>query len=364
MNTIPLRPCQTQPNSSRIFDTTIPPIQRLRVMDDREFEDIVAFWASDYLIEKYDSVCEIGGSRDSGRDIIGYIKGSNRSRFDLYQCKQYSTPLSPSLYYIEFGKLCYYTYIGEYSVPQNYYIVASNGIGNDLRILIENPKHINQKLIDNWAAYCAGRNKIIASGLPLDDALQEYIAKFDFSIVKDVSPIRLLQEFAETKWYKYYFGGGLKPRPNTPKPSADVNKDEERIPYVSQLFDVYSDEEKARFSTYADISAYKKYSKHLQEQRHYFYSAQSLQRFARDELIDDSAYEQVKNEVEYGIRTVLNTQHDSQLKRVDATIDKARLLPIVSEELREIRTLDKCGICHELVNDGEISWNENNHPDD
>lgn len=39
---------------------------------------------------------------------------------------------------VEFGKLCYYTFIGEYNIPQKYYIVASNGIGKSLRSLIEN----------------------------------------------------------------------------------------------------------------------------------------------------------------------------------------------------------------------------------
>ena len=47
---------------------------------------------------------------------------------------------------VEFGKLCYYTFKGEY-VPQKYYIVASNGIGKSLRSLIENPSEINTKLI-------------------------------------------------------------------------------------------------------------------------------------------------------------------------------------------------------------------------
>ena len=175
MNVISLRPCTAQPNASTIFDNTIAPLERLRLIGDREFEDIVALWAGNYLSSKYVNVCEIGGSRDSGRDIVGYISETNRTDYDLYQCKRYNSPLMPSQYYIEFGKLCYYTYIGEYAVPKKYYIVASNGIGNDLRALVENPTRINKQIIENWNNCCGRNRQIIAQGVPLDDPLKEYI---------------------------------------------------------------------------------------------------------------------------------------------------------------------------------------------
>jgi len=257
------------PLASYIFDVSITPLARLRLIGDREFEDIVALWATSCLLAKYVNVCEIGGSRDSGRDIIGYTSESSKSPFDLYQCKKYSSPLTPSQYYVEFGKLCYYTFIGEYAIPRKYYIVASSGLGNDLRNLVDNPERINQSLVDNWDNHCGRRGQILAQGVPLDSNLRSYILNFDFKVVFDIAPETLVKEFEQTKWYKYYFGGGLRPRPNVPPPSADIPEVEACLPYVSQLLNVYSDKARVRFQSCKEIID-KKHVAHLQEQRHYW----------------------------------------------------------------------------------------------
>jgi len=357
MNIIPLSLSTENLDPSIVFDTSIKPMDRLRIIGDREFEDIVGQWAFHYLSPKYVNVCEIGGSRDSGRDIIGYTSEKDKTKFDLYQCKRYQNALTPSQYYVEFGKLCYYTFVGYYVIPQNYYIVASNGLGNDLTKLVENPSQINAELIANWSTYCSRNNQILSSGLKLTGDFECYIKQFDFSIVSEISPIRLLCEFSKTKWFKYHFGGGLKPRPIVPKPGLEVPEEEQTLPYVSQLLEVYSEDANVQFKTCNDLKSHF-HNKHLREQRHYFYSSQALKRFARDELIDDSAYEQIKSEVSYGIHTALGGNYSNSLKRVNATIDTARVLPIVNDELPSITTLDKCGVCHELVNDGDVNWNE------
>ena len=355
MNIIPLELSLQSLNPSIIFDNSIKPLDRLRIINDREFEDIVALWAFDFLSPKYVNVCEISGSRDSGRDIIGYISETDIKKFDLYQCKKYQSSLTPTQYYVEFGKLCYYTYNAAYAIPQNYYIVASNGLGNDLTKLVENPSRINDQLIANWNNYCSRPNQILSTGVELSKDLEHYIKQFDFTIVSEISPIRLINEFSKTKWFKYYFGGGLKPRPSIPKPTLEVPQAERALLYVSQLLEVYSEDANLDFKTCDDLKTHP-HNKHLNEQRHYFYSAQALKRFARDELIDESAYEQIKTEVSYGIRSTLDGSYHNSLGKVDATIDTARGLPIVNDELTTITTLDKCGICHELVNDGDMSW--------
>lgn len=214
MNVIPLLVNENPKDMSRIFDLTIDPIVRLRTIESGEFEDIACEWASGYLVhlEHYKNVAQIGGSKDSGRDIVAYLN-DNLQEFDIFQCKRYKDPLSPSVYMNEFGKLCYYTMIGKYNKPRKYFIVASNGIGQDLRELIEHPETINNQLIDTWEKYCEPKRKIISEGLPLSVELKEYIQKFDFGIVSEVSPQTLLEQFAKTTWYKYHFGGGLKQRP-------------------------------------------------------------------------------------------------------------------------------------------------------
>lgn len=252
MKTQPLSSPERPKNTSRIFDTTEPQL-RLKTMGEDEFERVVGEWAYSCLRKekKYSNVALLGGSGDSGRDLVAYID-DNMQKFDIYQCKRYEKPLSPSTYMIEFGKLCYYTYIGEYAVPNKYYIVASNGIGQSLRKLIEHPKQINTELINTWDEKCGKKRQIIAEGIKMTDSLRKYIEEFDFSIVSDIAPITLLDEFSKSPWYKYHFGGGIKKRPTFEKPSEQLKKSEKTMPYVKQLLKVYSKEAGQVYETQED----------------------------------------------------------------------------------------------------------------
>ena len=119
-------------------DTNIPPISKVKIMEENEFEQFTLEWIYACKSSLYTSVVRIGGAGDKGRDVIGYYADGT---VDYYQCKHYKDPLAPSDYYLEFGKLCYYTYKKEIKVPQNYYIVASNDVGRALLDLIEKPDH-------------------------------------------------------------------------------------------------------------------------------------------------------------------------------------------------------------------------------
>ena len=357
METIPVAPPRASIDTSRIFDNSIDPLVRLRIIEAGEFEDIVCEWAVGYLMqnENYKSVAQIGGSKDSGRDIVAYLDNSMQS-FDIFQCKRYKDPLAPSGYMSEFGKLCYYTMIGKYNIPRKYFIVASNGIGQDLRDLVEHPSKINRELIDTWGKYCAGKRKIISSGLPLSDELKVYIEQFDFSIVSEISPATLIEQFAKTRWYKYHFGGGLKQRPKVNKPQEDIEDEELRMQYVDQLLQVYSKHENTSINNIEILKLKKNLHQHFKRQRECFHNAQALKRFARDELISDNAYDDVKNQVLHGVIATCQIEYDTDLKRVDETVGRSQILPISSAELGAINILEKSGICHELVNDEELQW--------
>lgn len=271
MKTTPIMIPEKPRDTSRIFDTT-EPLLRLRNMGDDEFERVVGEWAYSCLknSEKYSNVALMGGSGDSGRDLVAYID-SDIKKFDIYQCKQYDKPLSPAIYMVEFGKLCYYTFIGEYNVPQKYYIVASNGIGKSLRILIENPLEINTKLVEEWNDKCGKKRQIISEGIQLTDKLRKYIEEFDFSIVSDISPIKLIEDFSSSVWYKYHFGGGLKRRPKYDRPPEKLQPDEKILPYVRQLLQVYSKETKQEYKTQGELKREQGFYKHFLRQREGFF---------------------------------------------------------------------------------------------
>ncbi|MGR6761292.1 ABC-three component system protein [Paenibacillus sp. T2-29] len=357
MKTNPVPMLEIPNNTSRIFDTTIDPLVRLRTIEAGEFEDIACEWASGYLtqFENYKSIAQIGGSKDSGRDIVAYLDDSMQN-FDIFQCKRYKDPLAPSGYMTEFGKLCYYTMIGKYNKPRKYFIVASNGIGQDLRNLVEHPSRINNELIDTWDKYCAGKRKILSGGLPLSSQLKTYIQDFDFSIVSEIAPATLIEQFAKTGWYKYHFGGGLKQRPKVKKPQEALEDDELRMNYVDQLLQVYSNHENTPIKDIDSLKSKKSLHNHFKRQRECFHNAQALKRFTRDELINDDIYEDVKNQVFHGVISTCEIKYDNDLKRVDKTVARSQILPINSSELGDINVMEKSGICHELVNDGEMNW--------
>ena len=175
MKTTELEIPKVPTDRGRIFDMT-EPIIRLEQMDAAEYERVVGEWAYSYLkgSKDYYDVVLMGGSSDSGRDLVAYLDDTY-NRYDIYQCKHYDTPLKPSEYWIELGKLCYYTYVKEYRIPEKYYIVASKGIGAKLRKYIENPTIIGAELIKQWVTYCGGKKQILAEGITLTNELKTYI---------------------------------------------------------------------------------------------------------------------------------------------------------------------------------------------
>ncbi|PES46094.1 ABC-three component system protein [Bacillus thuringiensis] len=334
--------------------TPIPPVKRLQIISNEEFEDIVLEWAYDYLRQKYYSVSRIGGAGDKGRDVVAlYAKGS--PQIDIYQCKHYGGTLAPSSFWVEFGKLCYYTFKGDYPVPQNYYIVTAHGLGPSMVHYLDNPNDINDGLIANWDTYC--KKGITAKvEIKLDKALKDYIKQFDFQIVQEIPPIRLIDEYSNTKWFKYRFGGGLKKRPKTaPLPEA-VDDDEAKLPYVTQLITVYSQHANKEFENVDSLKEDSYIDNHFKRQRFDFHSAQTLKRFSRDEFIDEDPYEEAKSEIYSGVVDVNMKRHEEALEKVNATLEIARSLSLDGNELGKINPSDKVGMCHELVNDSKLKW--------
>ena len=347
--------CKAPTEYNPYMGQPIPPLDRLKIMSEDDFEDLVVEWANGYVHNNYYKVSSMAGAGDKGRDVVAYYDDKT---VDIYQCKHYKNPLSPSQYWVEFGKLCYYTYIGEYAVPNKYYIVASNGIGQSLRKLIEHPKQINTELINIWDEKCGKKRQIIAEGIKMTDSLRKYIEEFDFSIVSDIAPITLLDEFSKSPWYKYHFGGGIKKRPTFEKPSEQLKKSEKTMPYVKQLLKVYSKEAGQVYETQEDLKNNQKLYKHFMRQREGFFSAQSLKRFARDELLNEDSYNSLKGQVEFGIMDVYENEYSSELERVKETTKQANSLGISCEEIKDVTIYDKTGMCHELVNDEKIIWSD------
>jgi len=343
-------------STNDIFNgSPIPPIDRLRAMSADDFEDLVLEWATEYLGKKYEKVRQYGGAGDKGRDVIGYYPNGE---IDIYQCKQYSSVLSPGIFWVELGKLCYYTFENEYPIPKNYFIVTSLGVGPKLLDYIQDPKVFNSLLLDEWEVKC--KTKIKTTDTLLTKEFRKYIENFDFSIVKDKAPHELIEEHRQTYCYAQRFGGGLvKNRDLIPLPTGNVDKKE--LNYTSLLFKAYS---KRINIPILDKSTLEKSSAdltiHFEKERRSFYATESLDKFSRDNFsnLEKLPFEELKEDSLIILESNLSiSSYSDDMDRLEESKIALMRQEFSGNPLnKEIRPMDKAGMCHYLANEKKIKW--------
>lgn len=332
-----------------------PALDRMKSLSEDEFEDLVLEWADGYLSNKYDKIRQYGGSGDKGRDIVGFYENGE---IDIYQCKHYSAILSPSNFWVELGKLCHYTYTKQYKTPKSYYIVTTKGVGPKLLDYLENPSKFNDLLIDEWKSKC--ESEIKSTKTILTKEFKEYIKSFDFSILKDKSPLELINEHKTTTYYPQRFGGGLiKYRNLIPKPTKKILKKE--LIYTTLLFEAYSTKtgidiknQTVLEKTDSDLA------EHFEGERSSFYCTESLDRFSRDNFADliTSPFEEMKEDSLIVLKTKLRlSSYVEPLERLEDAKLELLSQQFASNPLhKEMRNLDKVGMCHYLANEKSIKW--------
>lgn len=347
-------------NQQLIMGTISPPIEKLKMFSDKQFEDCVKEWAIGYLSHAYNKVYKCGGAGDMGRDVIGYVNyGADKENliWDNYQCKHYKSPLNASNIWVEIGKLCYFTYIRAFTVPRKYFFVCPMGVSRSLHDLLNDKEEFKKQFIEQWDNHC--KNKITSTkAIILDSKLLAHINKIDFHIFMYLDPDELIAQHRQTPYYAYRFGGGLhKPRPKPKTPPSDVQDNE--LVYTKKLFEAYQDNLKSNIQNERDLESYKSHSRHFQRQRIHFYQAESLMRFERDTIPPNvNAFEELKDELFYGIIDTLESEYTDSFERVKAVTEKARLLSLTNNNpLSPVLTKnDQHGMCHHLVNDERIDW--------
>jgi hypothetical protein len=333
----------------------IPAEKKIGLMSAAEYEDVIHEWAAEYIANKYTRVRSFAGAGDKGRDVVGYFKDGST---DIYQCKHYKDKVAPTTLYPELGKLCYYTDRGDYSSPKSYFIVAPQGCGPEVLDMIANPGTINQKLIDNWDKYC--RDKITSKvEILLTDKLKQYVEKFDFSIVHDIDPSEFVKQHAQTRFHILRFGGGIKAyREIIPEPEKVIQSREQK--YTESLFEVYQEACGKQIKKIEDLVDQDKYLKHFIEQRRSFYSAESLEKFSRENFpdADPLPFEELKDDADSVLQTTLELhEQESGYKKVLIASQEIKRQEFASNPLsKELKPLDKDGLCHHLVNEDRIKW--------
>lgn len=335
-------------------DTHIPPIDKVHVMDEDSFEQFTLEWLYGCKKEQYSTIKRIGGAGDKGRDVVAYYSDGS---VDYYQCKHYNTPLAPSNYYLELGKLCYYTYQKVIPVPKRYYIIASNDIGPTLQDLLNDIPNLRSKLISNWDAYC--KCKITKTvDVPLDKPFEDYLNSFDFTIVKTYPIAKVIDEYLDTIYGNIRFGGRRLNMPTTLIPADTIEPEE--MAYISALLEAYSEELGTQIDTTEALKKYNFYFNHLNRQRKDYYSAETIRRFVRDTLTDSQQFDILKDEIYNGIIDIHERDYDSGYKRLIADLQQVSMINtsrcMLDSKLHCIGVSERKGACHMLVNDNRLKW--------
>ena len=331
----------------------IPPLDRLRIMSDRHWEDFVQEWAHS-LKSRYQVVERCAGAGDMGRDIVAYVGATANSQWDNYQCKHYDSALTPDDIWIELGKLCYYTYVGEYTFPREYFFVAPRGAGNKLSKLLRDAITLKKGLLDVWNDKC--RNKITTTKeIYLDSSFHSYITQLNFSAIRALSPLLLIEQHRTTPWHAFRFGGGLPDRQQPPPPPVIIAPSETR--YIRALLDAYEDKLNALLPTPSELQDLH-LNQHFVYSRRQFYSAEALREFSK-ENVPVGTFEDLQEEILEGVLEVMQRSHCNGYERVLSVVQQAKLLSLASNGLfSRVKAADKGGICHQLANEAKLQWRE------
>lgn len=329
----------------------IPPIERIRIFSDREWEEFVLEWA-DSLRAVYEKAERCGGAGDMGRDIICTDRNDDK-KWDNYQCKHYKDPLTPSAIWLELGKLVYYTFEGEYTYPRRYFFIAPQGAGTKLSKLLKDATKLKEQFLDQWDAHC--RTGITSTKtIELTAPLRTYIQTLDFSIFDAIPPLRLIDQHSHTRWYSARFGGGLPARPAYAPPPSTVAPHE--VNYIHELLGAYGEYLNCQINQVSDLKIHDDIRDHFDDSRLEFYSAEALRLFSRD-ILPPGEFEKLQDEVHFGIKDEVRGEHKDGYRRVMAVVKTARFLQITGHALHQrVSQRDRGGICHQLANDQKIKW--------
>jgi hypothetical protein len=341
------------------YGANILPIKRLEIFSADEWEMFTEEWL-DLKKQQYHEIERFGGAGDQGRDVAAYITDQRLPGYhwDCYQCKHYDRPLMPAQMWVEFGKLIYYTFKKEYPVPEKYYFVSPKGCGTGFTKLLQNADEIRKGLLANWDKLVS--DKIIAkTKIVLDQDLTDYIHQFKFSIFDRVQQKTIIEEHKAHGNHLLWFGGGLPDRERLDEAAIPADIKPEETEYVTQLVKAYSTDSPTPYALLLDVPQNSNHFKHFTRARISFHHAEQLRNFSRDNLPIDT-YQTFQKEIYDGIINIVESRHDNGFERVKAVESQSTLLPITSNALREVINMkDKTGVCHQLCNDKQLNWVDN-----
>jgi hypothetical protein len=172
--------------------------------------------------------------------------------------------------------------------------------------------------------------------------------------------LELIEEHKKTTYYAQRFGGGLiKYRNLIPKPTKGIQKHE--LNYTTLLFEAYSTKTGVEIKNQTILEKTDKdLSIHFEDERTSYYCAESLDKFSRDNFADLTIppFDELKEDSLLVLKAKLRlSSHSDTLDRLEDSKLAIMAQEFASNPLhKEIRNLDKAGMCHYLANEKSIKW--------
>jgi hypothetical protein len=327
------------------------PEDLLKVFSPDQLEIVVEYWLREGPDKGYEHLVRSGSPGDKGRDVVAYPRRTDKSVWDNYQCKRYARALEPSDIWRELCKLVYWVKQGAYTTPRLYTFVAPRGCGPTARDLLDLPgETLRSQLLEKWDQHGS-------SLCPLDE-IRDAIATFEFPGFDTVLPGQIVADLKGTASYSVLFGGGLaKPRPEDEPPPAEIAASE--LGYVKALVEAYAEHCETEVPGAEAALEHTTYGPHLRRSRREFYCAESLREFSKDVLTEPDNFESLQEQIEDGIQNTLAKTFPNGYARVLDVCEHATTVEVSDHPLRgDLRPADRCGMCHQLANDGKVRWRQ------
>ena len=335
------------------FGIPRPPQQQVLLYSAAEWEQFIREWVHS-KVSTYLQVLRFAGAGDMGIDVAGLTDAQGvNGVWDNYQCKHYGKSLTPSVASPEIGKVLWHTHQKNYAPPRKYFFVAPRECGITLSKLLLDPPALRKYVIDHWDDQCAETitdTQVIA----LTGTFKTHVEAFDYSIFAQRTLLEIIDEHRKTPYYAIRFGGGLPNRPIPTAPAYQSQEDGSR--YIQQLFEAYSDHTKTAVSDVGCLSGRQDLEAHFHRQREFFYHAEALRNFARDN-VPTGTFEDLQTEVHAGVADIEGAVHADGYARVNAVTQAASSLHLTSNALIGVVKVQDCkGICHQLANEDRLRW--------
>jgi hypothetical protein len=327
----------------------VSPTERLRLMNDKSWEEFTNELASVWKIE-YLHVNRCGGGGDKGRDVIAYTPND---KWENFQCKFYKEAINLTDAILEIGKLLYFVFIGEYSMPERYTFIAPHGVNVALLNCLMDVSKLKDELVKRWDKVCL---KKITSTKPikLEGKFKDFILnRVDFSIFDQIPPLKLIELHSRTNYHVRTFGAGHVKRPKAILPPDLIHSSE--LVYISELYRAIESEigHKIDFNKLLSLP---EYLVEFKSARKNFYSTDSLERFSRDSM-PKGTFDDLLEECHEAISSLLMMKHDNGWQKYLAASNQIAYTSFEYHPLHYYFTVkDKKGTCHKLVNNNQFQW--------